>query len=93
MTFENRYYIIECKEYYTSNRSHVELKNGLKQARTAKEMTQETLAKNVGVTRQTVIAIEHGKWEPSVKLALEIADKLQRDINDLFWLDSKGETK
>ena len=66
----------------------MELKNGLKKARTAMGMTQETLARNVGVTRQTVIAIEHGKWEPSVKLALEIAAQLQCDINEIFWLNS-----
>lgn len=71
----------------------MELKNGLKKARTAMGMTQETLARNVGVTRQTVIAIEHGKWEPSVKLALEIAAKLHCDINELFWLNSKGVSK
>ncbi len=71
----------------------MKLHNGLKEARKNIGMTQEMLAKTVGVTRQTVIAIEHGKWEPSVKLALEIARQLQCDINEIFWLNSEGEIK
>ena len=51
----------------------MKLHNRLRSARTGREMTQEVLAAAVGVTRQTIIAIEKEKFVPSVKLALELA--------------------
>jgi putative transcriptional regulator len=74
----------------------VELYNRLKERRRENELTQEALAHAVGVTRQTIIAIEQGKHEPSVRLALEIASVLGASIDDLFWLsggNSKGEKR
>ncbi len=62
------------------------LHNRLKSFRSEREMTQEALASAVGVTRQTIIAIEHEKFVPSVKLALELARALNVRIDDLFWL-------
>jgi len=67
------------------------LHNRLKEARLQKGLTQESLAKVVGVTRQTIIAIEKEKFVPSVKLALELAWALGAPLEELFWLeDSKG---
>ncbi len=63
-----------------------ELANRLKETRTARGFTQEALAEQVGVTRQTIIAIEKAKFVPSVKLALEIAAVLRVPVEELFWL-------
>lgn len=66
----------------------VELKNKLKTLRFLHgEMTQQELADKVGVTRQTIYAIETGKFNPSVKLALLIAQTFQVNVEDIFYLD------
>lgn len=64
-----------------------ELHNRLRQVRLARGITQEELADRVGVTRQTIIAVEKLKFVPSVKLALEIASCLEVTIDFLFWLE------
>jgi putative transcriptional regulator len=64
--------------------------NRLKEIRLQKELTQESLAHAVGVTRQTIIAVEKEKFVPSVKLALELALALDTPLQDLFWLKDKG---
>ena len=63
------------------------LHNNLKEIRLLKNFTQETLAGRIGVTRQTIIAIEKGKFAPSVKLALELSHSLEVPFNKLFWLE------
>lgn len=65
------------------------LQNRLKEVRQEKDFTQEALAKRVGVTRQTIIAIEKGKFVPSVKLALELANALNKPLESIFWLDNQ----
>ena len=67
--------------------------NRLRERRNQHEWTQEALAQAVGVTRQTIIAVEQGKHEPSVRLALEIARALGDPIEDLFWLKEEGTDK
>jgi putative transcriptional regulator len=64
--------------------------NRLKEIRLQKGLTQESLAHAVGVTRQTIIAVEKEKFVPSVKLALELALALDTPLQDLFWLKDKG---
>ena len=54
------------------------------------EITQQELAHRVGVTRQTVIAIEKGKYNPSVGLALRIASVFGMSVEELFSLDETG---
>lgn len=53
----------------------------------ARGLTQEELADLVGVTRQTIIAIEKLKYVPSVKLALDLANALGVPVNELFWVE------
>lgn len=48
------------------------------------EMTQAELAKRVGVTRQTVIAIEHGRYSPSLEMAFQIAGALDVRLDEVF---------
>lgn len=54
------------------------------------DMTQEQLAERIGVTRQTILSIEKGKFTPSVALALQLAEVLGVKVEDLFQL-KRGE--
>jgi putative transcriptional regulator len=53
-------------------------------------MTQEELAKRVGVSRQTIIAIEKGKYNPSVTLALRIARAFAVTVEEVFSLEDES---
>jgi putative transcriptional regulator len=59
-------------------------RNAVRAARTARSLTQAELARDVGVTRQTVVAVEAGDYAPSVYLALAIADRLGTTVEQLF---------
>ena len=54
--------------------------------RTQSGITQEELAERVGVSRQTIIAIEKGNYAPSVLLALKLARFFKRNVEDIFSL-------
>lgn len=59
--------------------------NSIRTLRTeAGGMTQAELARRIGVTRQTVIAIEHGRYSPSLELAFQIAHVFGRPLDDVF---------
>ena len=65
-----------------------EIRNTLRRHRLlAGDLTQEELAERVGSTRQTVLAIEKGNYNPSVGLALRLAAVLGVSVEDLFQLD------
>lgn len=57
----------------------------LKSARAAMGLTQQDLADAVGVTRQTIVAIEKGDYNPTVKLCIQICRVLGKTLDDLFW--------
>ncbi len=57
----------------------------LKSARAAKDMSQKDLAVAVGVTRQTVNAIENGDYNPTIKLCIAICKVLGKTLDQLFW--------
>lgn len=71
----------------------VDVNNRLKEVRLQHELTQEQLAEGVGVTRQTIIAVEKGRFTPSVKLALALARVLEVRVEDLFWLADEQEER
>lgn len=54
------------------------------------EMTQQQLADKVGVTRQTIIAVEAGKYSPSLPLAFKIARTFGVRVEDVFEFDDEG---
>lgn len=58
--------------------------NHVAQLRVARKITQEDLARAVGVTRQTIIAIEKGNYVPSVLLALKISSHFQKPVAEVF---------
>ena len=57
------------------------------------EMTQTELAKQVGVTRQTIIAIEQGKYSPSLEVAFRIALVFGIPLNEVFWYDADADSE
>ncbi|MGB9937619.1 MAG: helix-turn-helix transcriptional regulator [Methanobacterium sp.] len=60
------------------------MKNKLKIYRAMKEITQEELAKKIGVTRQTILSIEKDKYDPSLILAFKMARFFEVKIEDIF---------
>lgn len=57
----------------------------LKSARAEKDLSQQQLADIVGVSRQTISAIEKGNYNPTVNLCIAICQALDKTLNDLFW--------
>jgi putative transcriptional regulator len=57
------------------------------------EMTQQQLAKKVGVTRQTIIALEKGKYSPSLELAFRIALVFDVPLEEVFSYDAEDDAK
>ena len=65
----------------------------IKVARVQKDMTQKDLAAAVGVSRQTINAIEQGEYNPTIKLCRAICRVLGKTLNELFWEDDCDEKK
>ncbi|TGC06988.1 helix-turn-helix transcriptional regulator [Methanolobus halotolerans] len=63
------------------------MKNSLKVWRAKKDITQEQLAMEMEVTRQTINAIERGKYDPSIKLAFKMARFFECSIEDIFFYE------
>ena len=59
----------------------------LKAARAALDMSQQQLADAVGVTRQTINAIEQGSYNPTIRLCTAICRALGKTLDELFWED------
>lgn len=60
----------------------------MKAARAGKDWSQQELANQVGVSRQTISAIEKGNYNPSVDLCIRICQALGKSLDDLFWPES-----
>ncbi len=65
------------------------MQNNVHKYRKLKKLTQEELAESVGVTRQTIISIEQGKYIASLPLALKIAKIFEVNVEEIFILDSE----
>lgn len=57
----------------------------LKSARATKDLSQQQLAEIVGVSRQTINAIEKGDYNPTIRLCLSICYALDKSLDELFW--------
>lgn len=66
------------------------MKNKIKVYRAIHDLTQESLAEKVGVTRQTIHAIEKGKYDPSLELAFKLARLFGVRIEDIFFYEDNG---
>jgi putative transcriptional regulator len=63
------------------------MNNAVREHREARGMTQGDLAASVGVTRQSINAIERERYDPSLELALKLAEEFDCAVEALFWLD------
>ncbi len=63
------------------------MKNMIKKLRKEAGLRQEDLASKVGVSRQTIIAIENDKYDPTLELAMKLARQLQTTVEELFILE------
>ena len=59
----------------------------LKAARAGMDLSQQELAEKVGVTRQTISAIEKGDYNPTIKLCIAICKVLGKTLDELFWTE------
>jgi len=65
------------------------MKNSLKVERAIKNITQDDLAKIIGVSRQAINSIELGKYVPSTILALKLSRYFEKPVNEIFKLEDK----
>ena len=63
------------------------MKNQIKELRKAKGLRQEALAAALGVTRQTIIAIENNKYDPTLELAMRLSAFFAVSVNDIFTME------
>ena len=63
------------------------LKNEISSCRERLGMTQLELAETCGVRRETIVNLERGRYNPSLKLALRICAVLEAKVEDIFWLE------
>ena len=63
------------------------MKNLIKELRAPYNLTQQDLANEVGVRRETIVFLELGKYNPSLKLAFLIARRFERNIEEVFYLE------
>lgn len=68
------------------------MRTRIKEYRSQLSLTQDDLAKKVGVRRETIVFLEQGKYNPSLKLAHEVAKALNATIDELFLFDDETET-
>jgi putative transcriptional regulator len=68
------------------------MRTRIKELRARHDLTQEDLARMVGVRRETILYMEKGKYNPSLKLAYDVAKALKTSIDDLFLFDDENTT-
>jgi len=68
------------------------MRTRIKELRARYDLTQDELAKKVGVRRETILFIEKGNYNPSLKLAHDIAKALQTTIDDLFIFEDSNKS-
>ncbi|MGN0687236.1 MAG: helix-turn-helix transcriptional regulator [Oscillospiraceae bacterium] len=59
----------------------------MKAARAAADMSQDELARKIGVTRQTISAVENGDYNPTINLCIAICKVLGKTLDELFWTE------
>lgn len=64
--------------------------NSVREVRTRRALTQERLAELTGLSRQSVISIERGRFLPTIETALRLARALDAHVEELFWLKDRS---
>ena len=72
-------------------RETARLANRLRVARAESDVSQDELARSVGVSRQTISSIETGQYCPSTLLAFRLADALSVPVDRLFWIEERSD--
>jgi len=72
-------------------KEHATLKNRVRELRTRLDMRQSDLAREIGVTRQTILAIEKGRLNPSINIALKTARVLREPVDYVFYLEHNAD--
>ena len=65
----------------------LKMKNNIKELRKARGLRQEDMAKLLGVSRQTIVAMENDKYDPTLELAIKTARLLEQPVEEIFFLD------
>lgn len=81
--------ITEWSHDMTKSVIQLKIINRLHVLRAEHRITQEQLAKEIGVTRATIIAIEGGGYNPSLELAFRIVRYFKTDIDNIFWVEEE----
>ena len=63
------------------------MQNDIKRLRKEAGLRQEDLAQKLGVSRQTIIAVENNKYNPTLELAIKLAKELGKSVEEIFFLD------
>ena len=66
------------------------IKNKVKELRKARGLRQEDMAKLLGVSRQTIVAMENDKYDPTLELAIKTARLLEQPVESIFFLDEES---
>ena len=85
-------YIYKSKGYFTSLKGirNTQIQNKIKELREQNHFTQQDLAEKVTVSRQTIISLESGRYNPSIFLAYKIAGVFNLTIEDVFLFDEEN---
>lgn len=68
----------------------LKMRNNIKTLRKARGLRQEDMAKLLGVSRQTIVAMENDKYDPTLELAIKTARLLERPVEEIFFLDEES---
>ena len=75
--------------FLLKNRGNLGMKNNVRIVRLTQKLSQTDLAEKAGVSRQTIYSVEQGRYIPSTVLALKISSILEKNIEELFELESE----
>lgn len=67
------------------------LENKVKLSRVGVNLSQQQLAEKIGVTRQTISLIEKGKYNPTLRLCLDICYAVNKTLDEVFWIEKESE--
>ncbi|MFK8247982.1 helix-turn-helix transcriptional regulator [Leuconostoc mesenteroides] len=70
----------------------MKINNNVQPVRKSLHLTQESLAKQIGVSRRTIVSIEKGNYTPSLMLAFQLAQALKIPLTDLFTINEENQT-
>ena len=85
--------IVDIMQYivYNTGMRDIQIGNKVRLARTEAALTQQELAEQVSVTRQTIGLIESNKYNPTIKLCLMLSHVLGKRLDELFWIAGLAE--